>query len=117
MAYVKMDPDTKVKWVAALRSGTFRQGTGFLAAKRGDEKFGHCCLGVLCAITPKVKSAGEISRGVRAYRYGGSVSDAFLPKPFAEAVGLDQATQDRLANMNDNGLSFDEIADWIDENL
>lgn len=38
-----MKPDIKAEWVAALRSGKYKQTTGIL---RDDE--GFCCLGVLC---------------------------------------------------------------------
>jgi hypothetical protein len=38
-----MKPEIKQRWVEALRSGQYRQGTGALRAH------GHyCCLGVLC---------------------------------------------------------------------
>ena len=33
------------KWVKALRSGEFEQGTGYL--RKGDK---FCCLGVACAV-------------------------------------------------------------------
>lgn len=38
----KMNPEIKAKWVAALRSGDYEQGRGYL--HRG----GFCCLGVAC---------------------------------------------------------------------
>lgn len=38
-----MNPEIKQRWVAALRSGEYEQGKGFL---NSDGKF--CCLGVLC---------------------------------------------------------------------
>lgn len=38
-----MNPEIKAKWVAALRSGEYKQGRGQL--RIGDR---FCCLGVLC---------------------------------------------------------------------
>lgn len=38
-----MNPEIKAKWVAALRSGEYKQGRDSL--RKGD---GFCCLGVLC---------------------------------------------------------------------
>lgn len=43
----RIDPDVKAKWVAALRSGEYRQGKKMLKTPEGS----YCCLGVYCAIT------------------------------------------------------------------
>lgn len=43
-----MDPEKKARWIAALRSGRYRQGKRKLAHKMSAEDFmTHCCLGVL----------------------------------------------------------------------
>ena len=42
----KMNPLIKAKWVSALRSGEFKQGT--MQLRTLDDKY--CCLGVLCAL-------------------------------------------------------------------
>lgn len=44
MKYTKMRPKVKKEWIAALRSGDYRQGRGQLRSE--DNSF--CCLGVLC---------------------------------------------------------------------
>lgn len=44
-----MNPEIKQKWVAALRSGNYRQGKGKL--RTHDDRF--CCLGVLCDIAER----------------------------------------------------------------
>jgi hypothetical protein len=49
------DPDIKAEVLVALRSDRFRQGEGYLAARRPlrtDEPAAvqHCCLGVMCEI-------------------------------------------------------------------
>ena len=86
-----MDKELKEKWVAALRSGDYGQTTGCLVDGRG-----HCCLGVLCEV------AG----------FGLHFWTELLSRG-----GPPARTQRELALMNDNGKSFEQIADWIEENL
>lgn len=50
-----MNPEVKARWVAALRSGKFKQGHETLArildAEDGSgTEIRHCCLGVLCEL-------------------------------------------------------------------
>lgn len=91
-----MDKELKTKWVAALRSGEYKQGRNRLKwAGR------YCCLGVLCEV------AG-ITHGSR---------DGSLPGDFAikQKIGDHQS---RLQEMNDDdGKSFAEIADYIEAKL
>ena len=91
-----MDKELKAKWVKALRSGEYAQGTGQL--RDGDS---YCCLGVLCEIA-KVRflSSGE-----------------YLPASLANAAGVDLMVQEELAFMNDNGRTFRGIAQWIERKL
>jgi hypothetical protein len=49
----KMNPEIKAKWVAALRSGEYKQGRGQL---RSEDRF--CCLGVLCDLHAKETGGG-----------------------------------------------------------
>jgi hypothetical protein len=117
-----MNPVIKEKWVAALRSGEYTQGTGVL--NRLDEEF--CCLGVLCEIALKegvdIEKALEPMRDYEVYTYGGSVY--CLPDEVERWSGLDQdelvphPVDDRnttLAAVNDSKVSFTVIADIIEE--
>jgi hypothetical protein len=63
VASYKLDPEVKAKWVAALRSGDYRQGRGALAARLPDG-VEYCCLGVLMEIAAEagVTDRSEISR-------------------------------------------------------
>lgn len=94
-----MDKELKDKWIAALRSGEYKQ-----IQRRLKSSEGFCCLGVLCEIVGKdqnyievrslLGSAGEPERGI----------------------------VERLFRMNDgdtkvDGKSFPEIADYIEANL
>ena len=42
-----MDPELKAKWVAALRSGEYKQGRDVLHNNKSNT---YCCLGVLCRV-------------------------------------------------------------------
>lgn len=98
-----MDPEIKQKWLAALRSGEFAQANGAL---RKGETF--CCLGVLCSvIDPEKWEFDEFYDG----------KDLSLTSENLNRVGLTRYAESALANMNDNGQSFPEIADYIEKNL
>lgn len=91
-----MNAELKAKWVAALRSGEYRQGQGVLKTSKGE----YCCLGVLCDI-----------RGIELDPDAdhGSLYDSFL------ALGVSWGA---FVSMNDtNGLTFNEIADHIEKTL
>jgi hypothetical protein len=113
----KMNPEVKTRWVAALRSGEYRQGDGCLR-NIADE---FCCLGVLCDVH---EVGGWHLDGGREFTYAGY--DNELPPPdLKEWAGLDwQSTYvvidgvlNTLYHHNDNGRTFAEIADAIEEQL
>lgn len=93
-----MDEETKDKWVAALRSGKYKQCQNDLRADGG-----FCCLGVLADI-----------KGVDwHYRADFEREDeSFLLNEFA---GIGDPYQKALAHKNDGGWSFDQIANYIED--
>ena len=94
-----MDPAIKKKWVAALRSGEYEQGQGYL---QKDGKF--CCLGVLCHVCGAEESLGRLTDWPDANT--------------TDSSRLTWPEVNELAAMNDDdNLSFPEIADWIEEHL
>jgi hypothetical protein len=118
-------------WIKALRSGKYKQGTGFLHT--ADDKF--CCLGVACDLAVKkgiirkpTKSIAERAfEDYEVYRYGNL--SGLLPKKVMNWLGLSYSagdftlgpteyfqTDDSLAAMNDSGVSFKKIADFIEKN-
>lgn len=118
-----MREDIAKKWVKALRSGEYKQGSYSLR----NEKNEFCCLGVLCNIHAQehpVLAATQIS----SKTYLGSSS--YLPfevKEWAEmtskcgqlpsgkfTVGNEDYYD--LAQMNDEGNDFATIANWIESN-
>ena len=104
-----MNDELKAKWVAALRSGEYSQGTGYLRQARWNT---FCCLGVLADTINPLDWNGQTSDGKGgAYLWRGMSFN--LP---SEIVSNDK--QAILTNMNDIGwYSFDEIATYIEENL
>lgn len=88
-----MNQKQKDLWVAALRSGDYKQGKGALRCKQDDT---YCCLGVAQSVL-KVR--------VRKNRYNQALSTVFL--------SIDH--QAALMMMNDNDdRNFLEIADHIE---
>ena len=96
-----MNPEIKARWVAALRSGKYKQTKGFL---RCDESF--CCLGVLCDVVEPEYWNGE-----------DYAIDPHLPaERLTDGVGIDYV--DVLTHMNDHeGETFRAIADYIEREL
>lgn len=97
-----MDAGLKAKWVEALRSDKYKQGTGYL-----EREGRHCCLGVLCEI--------QDSEWRRFWDDGESLYTERLPP--ALGASLESTDFEELAQMNDSGKSFAEIAEHIEANL
>jgi len=118
-----MNPVIKDKWIAALRSGQFIQGVGLLNNGRG--KF--CCLGVLCelaaesGITKRAKTTipPVVSYGLKFPLEQTTVLPAEV-NMWAELDDTWVTINGRHANLadhNDRGATFEEIAKAIEEQL
>ncbi|SRR6266700_7902151 len=102
-----MKKSVMVKWVAALRSGKYKQTRNQLHNPKGD---GYCCLGVLCKISGKEFNSVE----------------QFIPQNIRFWAGLKSNDGNccdtelkgcSLATYNDNSkYSFKKIADIIEKN-
>lgn len=122
ISYNKMKAEWKEPWVAALRSGNFAQAKEVL---RDPTSNSFCCLGVLCDISNLGTwhgSAFELTFP-EPFEYDGGLidseeSEGELYTDTRDFFGLDGSSMGRLMTMNDDdGYSFAEIADWIEENL
>jgi hypothetical protein len=102
--------DIQKEWVAALRSGQYKQGKGLLRDKNDN----FCCLGVLCEILAqkgKIPSAElKLSFESDIYAYDGRWK--FLPNSVEVLTRVGETNE--LMRMNDSGESFDKIADYIE---
>lgn len=119
---MKMTENQK-KWIAALKSGEYKQHTGGLhwKSEHGDQ---YCCLGVACELASK--DGVKVGRDTDGRIVGGYLMD----QPDACAwLGLKEdvsstttppefrshGTAAKLAQMNDiELLSFEEIAQTIE---
>jgi hypothetical protein len=99
------------KWVAALRSGEYSQVEGVLKTPNG-----HCCLGVACEL------AAQEGIILPSMAYKGEGGDDCLSGELEEVrlwLGLNDAlgrmnSPWSLADLNDDGKTFAEIADIIE---
>ena len=128
MSYKKMNADLKQQWIDALRSKQYKQGKKVLCQvdEKGKESF--CCLGVLFDIAGgevggewsevKGDACPSLPKGRSAkVKSAKSSNEEFLPKGFIKFSGVERKVQSKLAEMNDYGHSFKEIANWIEKNL
>lgn len=110
-----MDAQLKAKWVEALRSGKYHQADSMLRVyKSKEEGYSFCCLGVLCDTMGAKWLAGKPVLGDVNI---GNTDEELLGEHGLRISGLDEKTQQTLAEMNDGGSPFSEIADYIEANL
>jgi hypothetical protein len=121
----KMNPEVKARWVAALRSGEYRQVTDKLRFNGA-----HCCLGVLCDLFAKERGKPWSTKDLSEKGPQQAYDDCGFPDanmPGATVVvwaQVDPYTKVRiggkrmsLAEHNDDGRTFAEIADAIEAQL
>lgn len=95
--------------VKELRSGKYKQGSGQLVVP-GDSGLFYCCLGIACKVL-KYKTE-EIQQEFHL-GLGDSAKNTFLSEEVATRFGFSVDQQKELAEMNDEGESFEQIADEI----
>jgi hypothetical protein len=120
-----MKPEIKQAWLTALRSGEYQQGMHQLRNVNNT----YCCYGVLCDLyhkahpqtsrwmnvdwafvvdTPSYLEMGTTMPPQTVYLWSGLVTDFMDSFMIHKKVGP-------LSHMNDNGKSFEEIAQHIEE--
>lgn len=107
-----MDAQLKAKWIEALRSGKYKQGSHSL--RRGDA---YCCLGVLCDVAGEQVAHVYKTYEGDLYAFGQFGETAFLPRILRETAQIPTGTAWELVALNDAGQSFSEIADYIEAHL
>ncbi len=118
-------------WVQALRSGDYEQTQGALCRTRDSgpggnltpRQAGYCCLGVACDVYQKNEGGlrlgtdDDLDDGYQTF----DGEEGVLPDIVADWLGITHAgdleNNDRtsLVDMNDEGATFSEIADLIDD--
>lgn len=109
----------KSAWIEALRSGKYRQTQrGEVGFQELKSESGYCCLGVLAELngwsTDRAVLDNEGATTLSASDYDISAQNGCLV-----ACGLPQQTKEftTLAMMNDHGMTFAEIADFLEKYL
>ena len=97
------------KWYNALKSGKYAQVQGELSGTYFDEKEyeykeGFCCLGVLCDLY-KGKDLENVKKSL--------LVDGMPIDTIYKWSGLDKEYAEQLAEYNDDGRSFKQIAQYI----
>mgnify|MGYP003296553431 CR=1 FL=1 len=123
-------------FLTALRSGEYKQGAGALITREptrnsdiedddsGFAKY-YCCLGVACVMNGveevamlergTIPSRKEVEREYKGIQYFKSIPDEIRS---GGVEGQGPFLYSALINLNDNeGKSFTEIADWIEDNV
>lgn len=138
MLKTKMNPEVKQKWIDALRSGKYEQGSEKLRSVTG-----YCCLGVLCDLYAQEHDTQWEFRGYDElsdesnphpmdYWYFGDKSE-FLPEPVMDWAGLktfnpvmrvevdEECTSSHhdayITNLNDSGYTFNDLSNMIEDQL
>lgn len=118
------------KWIEWLRSDQFDQIDGQLGRQSPSEKPERCCLGVVCDVVREFNP--EFHMGVDAdagyeVEFGEEHESTVLPAEIKKFLGYSSQNADvyvpgygniwymfDLASLNDDGLTFDQIADLIE---
>lgn len=133
-----MNTDTIIQWVDALRSGDYKQCKRQLVTLGGShnsdvrvgghsfyEETSYCCLGVLAHLNTDIgydDLADAMVFEQRVYSVDSgemevvkvTTAKAFPSDDFLHAIGLTNSIAAGLAEMNDAGSDFSEIADAIE---
>ena len=118
-----MDKDVKTKWIDALRSGYYKQGK-YKLRDLGDY---YDATGVLCdlAVNASVIASPKRYDAEDGVFFGYTYTDpdskvewaTGLPKAVQTWAGIEYRLAYRIALMGDEGMSFNKLADWIEESL
>jgi hypothetical protein len=104
-----MKKEIAMRWVEALRSGDYKQGTEQLRDKNNN----FCCLGVLCNL--HAQDHPEIA-AVQKNQITYLGTYAFPRRTVYQWAGLKEGVGLRLASMNDDGRTFKQLARYIAAN-
>lgn len=105
-----MNEAIKARWVAALRSGCYRQAAG----KLHNSSDQYCCLGVLCDVV-KDELNGRWNGAI--FEAQGDENSTYLPESVANHAEIHPEAESDLVNLNDSGQTFYVIADYIEKQL
>lgn len=107
--------EAQLQWLAALRSGDFKQAQHYL--QRADIG-GFCCLGVACELYSMLEGEGHwevapkklFEKPSKEFVLGGFGKSGIPQDEVLHWLGLSTNDALTLATMNDEGQSFEHIA-------
>lgn len=116
-----MKKKDKEAWLAALRSGEYKQTKGALC-RGDDEKARYCCLGVAYDTLVDGEWVKRTQHGIKQewsikLPSGKTSQHGFLPRHIRKKLGITDRDMKHLAQMNDFGSTFSTIANWIEKNI
>jgi hypothetical protein len=132
-----MKKEIAERWVAALRSGEYKQTKNILGRVDGDEKY-YCCLGVLCELAVEdgiippasighdecqdtddllVFDGNDKEPGRDVIEWAGMRSRAGVYRQDGSTTISGDTDRGCLASDNDSGKSFAEIANIIEREV
>lgn len=100
----KLPTEFKEKWIAALVSGEYEQGKEHLCV---NDKY--CCLGIACVV-----SGAKMTVDLGEW---GTIPSLRQTENVPRQLIVNEDLIRTLYEMNDSGITFPEIANWINENL
>lgn len=115
-----MNQAIRIRWTEALRSGKYLQGHGCLKRMDENNRYRHCCLGVLTELYLAETGEGSwepllLSPDKQAFENAGQINAVYLPNDVLTWAGLTDFDAYGYAKLNDmHRYSFAEIANDID---
>jgi len=119
----KLNPQLKASWVDALTNGTYVQAKDVMYKTTVNDVHEMCCLGVLehiCGSTIDELRIAEdnMPEGMLDRKSPESVLSQKVELTRINNLSIYRGSlEGYLAHMNDGGKSFEEIANFIKENL
>lgn len=107
------------KWLTALRSGEYKQAQETLYDPNTK---GYCCLGVACRLEYPLHYLKASNGDFAGILQKGTTTDLMkydlkkIPKVLKTSSNSSNLVGE-LTGMNDDGCTFEEIADWIEDNV
>jgi hypothetical protein len=101
------------RWLAALRSGEYKQGHGRL---RIDDLY--CCLGVACEVEDPSQWKPSFKHHGVVYGFYSDVNTGLIPRPVADKLGFSRSFITVLMELNDDlKFTFGMIADYAEAKI
>lgn len=109
-----LDKEFKDKWITALRSGNYKQTSGVLYDSCTT---GYCCLGVAAKVMGREDKELDMVELLFELPNSEEFPTELLGNAVKTSDGIYKPIVARLVTMNDDGIPFTKIADYIEENL